>query len=149
MACNLEQLLVYRFNRLSETCYRKIYVSFVRCNLVSKMQFNFICHSWCLNILSGNYTSNRNWVCFVCYLKIINTFFERWYSYLKANCRRNSKNVNLSSPSGSWVIEKIMMFRSIAQEPLDLLKIMPFWVSETICFMVHILFLKTVMTIVR
>ena len=52
-----------------------------------------LCPSWQKGLATPLcYAVNLELACFVCYLKIINTFFEIWYMHLTANCPRNSKN---------------------------------------------------------
>ena len=41
--------------------------------------------------LKGYCTFNQILPCFQLYLKIINTFFEKWYMHFIENCHRNSK----------------------------------------------------------
>ena len=60
--------------------------------------------------LKGFCTRNLELACLVCYLKIINIFFEKYCMHLKVNCPRNSKN-------GIEILEKVHFRSQILECP--------------------------------
>ena len=78
--------------------------------------------NWVFN--KGYCTPNQKLECFVLYLKIINTFWKKWYMHLKANCPGNSNNgikilVN-QVVFKFWIQTVKILFWSVTQELLIL-----------------------------
>ena len=105
------------------------------------------------NNLKGVLHSNQKLTCFVLYLKIINTFSKMMYaSYSKLSMKLKNSIKNLGRPSGSWVIDHnniltVLIHKLKNTWPTKMS--MPFLSSVTICFKMHILFLKKVLIFLR
>ena len=83
------------------------------------------CNKIQIKALRGNCTPNQKLACFVCYLKIINTFLKNDICIWKQIVKGSQKwPWNFSWPSGFklWIKTVKIMFLSITQEPLGLLK---------------------------
>ena len=94
-----------------------------------------------------NCTQNQNWVCFVHFLKS-STFFLETKCSPEVNCLTNSKMAFTRKSSGSWgswVIDQnnilqVLINNSTTAGHTNIL--MPFLISQTICFQIIILFFK-------
>ena len=105
-------------------------------------------HSLCaflLHVLSvrGNSTQNRNWA-YLCTISKFSTLFKSNTIILKQIVRETHNwHLSFSKSSSSWVFNQNVQMHD--SKPLDLLKFYcHFWISEIICFRIHILvsFLK-------
>ena len=72
------------------------------------------------NIDRENCTPNQKLACFVLSQNCaFNSFLEKYFDYLKANCLRNSKwHCNFSRPSSSWVIDQNISFDQFCRSQL-------------------------------
>ena len=96
--------------------------------------------------LRGYCTPNQKWACFVLYLKIINTFFE------KKNIHWNSVGQAVFKLHELWIKTVKIVFGSITQELLSLPKFWcHFWAPWTIYYKMHrpILFFTKALVILR
>ena len=104
--------------------------------------------------LKGLLHPNQKLTCLCSYLKIFDTFTEKWYMHLIVYYPRNSKTALKfkSRPSISWVIDQNIILTVLIHnsKPLGLLEFQcHFWVPWIIYFKIHALFSKKVLIILR
>ena len=102
--------------------------------------------------LRGYCTPDQKLACFVLYLKIVNIFLKKTiyacYSKFSKKLKNGIEILVGQAVLKLWIKTLKMLFGSITQEPFGLPKFLcRFWVPWTICYKMHISFLKKVLII--